>query len=157
MPSSFEKMWGKSLDEWGQPLLKQNHHPQQANCSRWGWERHGLKYSGSILIYFACIRVLWIERKISVSQNNETPGPSDNRGKSPGVLKSVLPHTKLHAFAHAVPSANNALPAPACWWTPFHAPAWTSSLPCCPSLCCLPRWAVHHSYWNDSGIITFIF
>jgi len=44
---------------------------------------------------------LRIERKISISQNNEIPGPWDNRGKSPGVLKSVLSHTKLHAFAHA--------------------------------------------------------
>ena len=78
----LKKMWGNSLDEWGQTLLTQNHHPQQANCSWWGWERHGLKLSGSILIYFACIRVLWIERKISVSQNNEIPGPWDNRGKS---------------------------------------------------------------------------
>ena len=55
--------------------------------------------TGSILIYFACIKVLWIERKTSISQNDETPGLSDNRGKSPGVLKSVFSHTKLHAFA----------------------------------------------------------
>ena len=42
-------------------------------------------------------KVLWIERKLSVSQNDEKPDILDNKGKSLGVLKSVLSHTKLHA------------------------------------------------------------
>lgn len=42
-------------------------------------------------------KVLWIERKLSVSKNDEKPDILDNRGKSLGVLKSVLSHTKLHA------------------------------------------------------------